>query len=711
MATVFVVGLPEERGCAPVPAIAMIKCWHRRCLADEGFAGSSSRNLSHWCVVICGGAHLVMRFIASMVVYSVLTGLLCLVWARVVRYARSRRMPPHLTAGVVVAAIVYCSCVIPGMFALLFTPVIYALCVAICVGCLLLIPATRDVPISSEPTLSGLVAFRLTVPQWILTGIGLLAVTPLLSHLRWSVIAATLNPNAGTKWDTVSYHLPGFIEFWQNHSLWSMEGQFQSYSFGFELIGNFLSHPFHTHWGLVLADVFAVFLLLAAILFVVRTLTEGLQAGADRLEDRWIPVAILAIGIWATVHTDSLGNVGKNDIFVTGCLVAALGFLLQMASCTACGHPNARFGKIMSSIALGLACAVKPTAMAFVPFFALAIGLLGARQGRADHRWRVFIFSAATVVMISLAMGGFWLARNLLVFGAISPLDSSWRLSLIANIHNPALYEIKRGSILFAAGVSAVIPGLYLLFVSRRNPCATLPLVLVMIFHVVACAAFAITPHAIFHHDLQTSMWKLRLGMPLFVSAALIYSLTISHVFGGLSRLTQRTQCILGLSMLGAILLVIPLYWRIVPPTGSAPYEVIRGLPRTGIYDWVKKQPSPLRIYSAGLRPYGLYGPQWKNTLRCDLLCHKIEPLSCGIERITSVVAEFRPDLVIISVDPEPYSDLEKPDVVEWLKQQSACFKEVYTDRVVTAFRVMPEAAARLRSRTLPSGGLEPENR
>jgi hypothetical protein len=313
--------------------------------------------------------------------------------------------------------------------------------------------------------------------------------------------------------------------------------------------------------------------------------------------------------------------------------------------------------------------------------------------------------------MISLAMGGFWLVRNLVVLGAISPLDNSWRLSLIANIQNPALYEIKRGSILFLAGVFAVIPGLYLLFMSRRNPRASLPLMLLLIFHVIACAAFAITPHAIFHHDLQVSVWKLRLGMPLFVSAALVYSLTLWHVFGGVSRLAQRTQYILGLFMLGGMLLAIPLYWRVVPPAGPAPHEVIRGLPRTGIYDWIKEQSSPLRIYSAGLRPYGLYGPQWRNTLRYDLLCNKIEPLSCGIERVTSIVAKFRPDLVIISVDPEPYSDLEKPDLVGWLKQQPACFSEVYADRVVTAFRVLPEAAEHLCSDALPSSCTKPADR
>jgi hypothetical protein len=311
--------------------------------------------------------------------------------------------------------------------------------------------------------------------------------------------------------------------------------------------------------------------------------------------------------------------------------------------------------------------------------------------------------NAGIVLSVSLVMGGFWLARNWVTFGSLSPLEGAWKLSLVANLANPALYEIKRGSILFGVGVLATIPGLFLIADCRRRPEALLSMALLVAFHVVGCGAFAITPHAIFHHDLSESYWKLRLGMPLFVSAALIYGLAATRLCCLVSRLRSPVQVALTSVLSVALMVGLPLHWSATQRAGLPGYERVKGLPHTGVYDWVQTQTSPLRIYSAGLRPYGLYGQVWSNTLFYDLHSTSLAPLESGITRISVIVVRFHPDLIIVSVDPHPYSGTsEKPTIVDWMRTQSRCFEEVYSDETVSVFSVKAGADVQL-SNHIPS--------
>jgi hypothetical protein len=548
---------------------------------------------------------------------------------------------------------------------------------------------------------------RLSAAEVVLIGIGLLGSIPLLGYFRWEFPAKLLSPNAGLGWDSVSYHLPGFIEFWQNHTLWSLKGPYQSYSYAFELIGNFLSHPFHARWGLVLADVFAIMLLLAAIAFVARTLIACQSQCTPHATSSWIPVAVLAIAVWSFVHSDSIGDVGKNDVFMTACLVAALGYLLHASTGTT-KDGNGRMPAILaSSMALGLALGTKPSALAFVPFFALASVALIVTAEQPGLRWRRCLLGTGIAAVVPVALGGFWLARNMVVFGRLSPLSGAWNLSLVANIGNPALYVVKRGSVLFVLGLLAALPGLYLVSVSRRNSRTLIPMSLLLMFHLVACAAFAITPHAIFHNDLHSSVWKLRLGMPLFVSAALILGLCTTHVFAVVSRTSPQALRVMAALTLFLVVSYVPIHWRTHLSSGLPGYEDIKGLPRTGIYSWIGSQANAMRIYSAGLRPYGLYGHSWENTLFYDLHSTHLAPLESGIARISAVVVQFRPDLILISVDPHSYSGGPvKPKVVEWMREHSSCFQEVYSDDTVSGFRVKSAAADQLRDTVPPDYSL-----
>ena len=634
-----------------------------------------------------------------LVVYSLLVCLLIGTAIKAGATARALGIPVVAACGVLLAGVLYVSCLVPGLVGLLYTPVVYGLGVLLCTALMVLLGRLVPGAASRERADDQQVVVTLTASDLVLIGIGLLALTPLLDYLRWRFPAWLTDPTSVLGWDTVTYHLPAFIEFWQKHTLWALDGPYQSYSFAYELIGNYLSHPFHAHWGLVLAHAFALVLLLSSLAALAGELTPWLPACLNRRAHSGVATAMLASGIWSSVHTDSIGDVGKNDVFMTACLMASLGFFLRILAGRAGTRVQRRALVFLGSVALGLAVATKPSALAFVPFFALLAAVAWACEVGGLRSSRGAAVGAGFVLLMTLALGGFWLLRNLAVFGALSPLTGAWKTSLIANLANPALYQVKWGSALFGLGVLAAVPGAYLVYGARRDSPARLVLAALVAFHLVACVAFATTPFAIFHHDLSTTVWKLRLGMPLFTSAALIYSLAAMRLGDLVRGLRTRQRVALSVMLVLALMLALPLWWRARPAASLSGYDRVKGLPRTAVYRWVRGQPGPMRIYSAGLRPYGLYGPTWQNTLFYDLHSTLLSPLESGMIRLAAVVVQYQPDLVIISVDPHPYSGaVSKPPVVEWIKGLPVgCFEEVFSDDTVSAFRVQPGAATRLR--------------
>jgi hypothetical protein len=633
-------------------------------------------------------------------VYIVLVCLLWLAGARTAVWARVLRLPPLLTTAILLSSVIYASCLIPGALGFLYTSVVYFICALSCIALIFLLPRISPYPGSHDATPIQHAGIHLSRAEVFLTGAGLLGFFPLIAYFRWGIPARLLTPDRALGWDTVTYHLPGVIEFWQNNTLWSQEGPYQSYSYAFELLGTFLSHPFHSHWGLVLADAIAVILLLAAITFVARTLAACVTACAT---SSWIPSAVLAIAVWSSVHAHSIGDVGKNDIFMTACLISALGYLLH-GIMSPLNRENGHIPPLLlSSLALGLALGTKPSALAFVPLFFLGYATLLMAGDQPGFRCRRFATGIGMAALVTFTLGGFWLARNIVVYGSISPWSEAFTSTLAANIGNARLYDLKRESLLFVLGFLAVLPCLYLVFVSRRSARSIISMSFLLIFHVVACAAFAITPYAV-HHELHSFGWKLRLGMPLFVSAALVLALSTTHVLAVLSQTSPRFLRVTGALFFLSAMLYLPTHWRTHRAVGLPGFEQIKGLPRTGIYAWIDSQPDAMRIYAAGLRPYGLYGQAWQNVLFYDLHSTSLAPLEAGIERISAIVVQFQPDLIMISVDPHTHSGRpEKPKVAGWMQEHPLWFQEVYSDDTVTAFRVNPAAVDQLRD-TVPPG-------
>jgi hypothetical protein len=119
---------------------------------------------------------------------------------------------------------------------------------------------------------------------------------------------------------------------------------------------------------------------------------------------------------------------------------------------------------------------------------------------------------------------------------------------------------------------------------------------------------------------------------------------------------------------------------------GLPGFEHIHGVP-TSIYRWVQSQGRGLRIYSAGLRPLGLYGPELDNRVFYDLhSAMYYEDGDYGRRRLEAIRQDFDPDLIILAVDPHEYSPRRDKPLTDWLRTQP-CVIEVFSDAVASAFR------------------------
>jgi hypothetical protein len=119
--------------------------------------------------------------------------------------------------------------------------------------------------------------------------------------------------------------------------------------------------------------------------------------------------------------------------------------------------------------------------------------------------------------------------------------------------------------------------------------------------------------------------------------------------------------------------------------SGLPGYETVHQVP-TQIYRWVQAQPSDLRIYSAGLRPLGLVGPNFERPLFYDLNSSELD-MKTGPSRLRQIREEFHPDLIIIAV--HEFDSRPNPPIplADWLSHQS-CVAEVFRDAVAVAYRI-----------------------
>jgi hypothetical protein len=603
------------------------------------------------------------------------------------KFAKEVNLSPALTSSIVCITLVYLSALLPGALGFLSASNSYILFLLLVVGILFLIRAILSPHIELNRVPIEATHINFTRLDWLFTGLGVILCGPLLVFLK-GVPMSFMNTNPILGWDIVSYHLPGVIEFYQAKSLWSVSGPYQSYSFGYELLGNYFSQNFHASWGLLLAHILSLWFVIAAVMAVSKAIYSSNQTA----KINWLTTSIFAIGIWTISAIGSIGAIGKNDIFMGAAVFSALAFLLILGDKRQESKLRNYLLILFIGISLGLALGVKPSAIAFLPYFLIATSWVLFSHPKI---LRNALISVSIVLVTAVLIGGFWLSRNLILFGSLSPvMDSGWQSSIIANLLNQEMYRavIHYPTLIFAS--AAWFPALLIARRYYRMGVESSNWWLMASFHLMACLVFVLTPFV-----FQGGGFEVRLGMPLLLVTSVIYSLVIQLIFQKFFS-SQHFWWVSCISVL-VLMMGIPYYWSSKSHSGLPGYEQVlncsdpKNCPKTNVYSWVQSLNKPLRIYSAGLRPLGLYGHQWDNILFYDLHSSTLVANADAKKRIAAVVNQFDPNLILISIAPQSSSSVgAKPEVINWMKLRPDLFSEVYSDEIVSGFQLNRDAKA-----------------
>jgi hypothetical protein len=411
---------------------------------------------------------------------AVLIGLMVLS-KRLFQFFGDLELPQYLSTVLSCATLVYLSALVPGIFGLLTVANAYILFVLLVIGVLYWMGVTPASQNQSRASLSSkFTTLALSPLDWGVMIFGAILCAPLFAYLK-GLPLAFVDPNPVLGWDVVSYHLPGVIEFYQNKTLWSLSGPYQSYSFGYELIGNYFSQGFNTSWGLILANLLSLSLVVSVIASVTKTLSLSDQAG----KTSWLASTILAIGLWTILAINSLSAVGKNDVFMGATVLAALAFLMILCADTFTSKPRRYLLVLLIGLGLGLSIASKPSAIAYLPYFWVAT-ILSLMQQKKGLREALYIASA--LIAVALLIGGFWLARNLIFFGRLSPvLDSGWQFSILANVLNKGMYRAAVYYPAFILATTAWIPAFLMAHRHTNGTYGSLVWMLIGSFHLTTC--------------------------------------------------------------------------------------------------------------------------------------------------------------------------------------------------------------------------------
>mgnify|MGYP001809668295 CR=1 FL=1 len=613
-------------------------------------------------------------------------------------------MTPALVLTVFVA---YLSMVIPGLLGV-FHPAVVTACYAVLAGGLLLIGWTRPAAPATERTrltplgvLAMLPAAAVAavlalcpVAQWL--GLPPDDVPPSLAASLWlwvremtGAVPFTLN------WDVVSYHLPGLMEYLQNGTLWSFQGPYQSYSYGFELITGFSV----MHGGIlsVLAgNMLGLAVIAAAGASVVRSI--GAPFPTRRLGPVYEALLTLVFAGMAMIAIGgTLGQLGKNDVFTAACLVASLALLVRALTITTGGSTPAMI--VGSAAALALAIATKPNTLAYLPVWAVTAGV-AVWKHPPDRRGRRLLPVAVLAVLLA---GMAFSLRNLAAFGSLTGdlSFSAWGKTVAAGMASGLLWEIlKPVDYRMAALLGCAIATLGGLAAVLRGP-SRLAAAAALAWLVSGLVIFSVTPFSLFFRSIV--QWRMAefstltgmIGFTVLLDALLGTVVLLAGRLGPLTRLPGGGETgpaalwrrwgprgVTAAGMAAAVAVAVLHHARGEP----SPQQII---PRAHaeIYDWVAAQPQPLKIYTAGLRPYGLFGPGLKHRLFYDLNLHPLYDQAYTERRMNRIRRDFSPDLIIVAIDPQAPVPPPSMRLVPWLAEQP-CVTLLRQAPGLTIFRV-----------------------
>jgi hypothetical protein len=624
---------------------------------------------------------------------------------QVVDLSRCLRLPTILTCGVSCAAIIYLGSLLPGAFGYYsalpvgIATIVIALSVSIVLWKVVLIP-------SKQATVAAAPGEESRPEQWNMGEIALLVLasaglSPVFSYLK-QLPSLLMSPNTGMNWDVVSYHLPALAEFIQTKSLWSVDGPCQSFSQGYELIGGLSVLFFHSPWGLAAANTACIILVIAAIVYlsdqVARILLKPLNLPINS-----VLICVTSLALWLCMFENDIFAVGKNDLFEVATLMAAFAYLLDSISAN---QPRAKrtLLLIFATLAYGLSISTKPPSLIYLPLFAFMSGIKVFADKTGGNKFSFSWLTAIGTICGAILIGGFFELRNLVVFHQLVAPDlgaETSRMSIIHQWRHLELYNpFDRGALCALNGLVAIaLCGFWRK--SKAIYSYSVPLLCIVAFSLIGLGSFAFMPTSVVI-EAGSMNFQDRKIMAVYILSGILVAIVIATRFRCLTtvKLSRAVLAIFATVLLAICPLLNYFAQREYPP-GLPGYDQVKGLPKTEIYKWVQELPKPQRIYSAGLRPWGLYGRDLENKIFYDLHSHILD--HGGEIRLLAIMKQFHPELILISVDPHSYTGpAHKPALVEWLRNQEY-FTEVYNDDTVSGFTVKEGWESLLKQFSIPA--------
>lgn len=568
----------------------------------------------------------------------------------------------------------------------------------------------KHLPLIRNKVLAGTTDKVMVRNIHILSVLGLIVILPIayvfIKHLFIINKAVTEPTSLILPWDTLIYHYTGIIEFAQEKTLWTFKNPFQSYFYGFELIGLLTGLISKKIWPFIILNQYAILFLIISLVVVCNRIY--IYSDEKKLHFGKNIFTLFVIALFVICFQSKLNNIGKNDIFQTATILSCMAFLLEFFKNLSSEKISSSKSIILAasgaSLALGLI--TKPTSIAYYMYFnvLLAYGLIfTAKYNKLNIIKGLVIFN-----VIVLSLGSIFFIRNIVKYQGLS--DSYWQASfkknILYNLNNPHLFQLKPEIILFLLCVGVLLAAIIYNVIKNSELWTKFNHYAPLSFCLCALVVFIITPYTLHGQSVENCEWQIRLGMAFFISSFWYIGFNFIIVLSFCKNLFNYSLKILDVTLLkykirqflygflfisGIVMFIItPLVYHILPPTSLAQYDVLKAqnpsdtLRHSKIFDKFYHTQRPLRVYAINAPPAGLYGQNWQHQLFYD---HDLLYESDGACRMNCVLEQFKPHFVVLSAD-FTQNRAAKPLVRNILDQEKRV-KLVYSDSIYRLYQVI----------------------
>ncbi len=508
----------------------------------------------------------------------------------------------------------------------------------------------------------------------LLSVLGMLVLLPsayvFTKHL-YVISTAVTEPNSIIFcWDTLIYHYPALVEFYQQETLWTFRNPFQSYYYGYELIGFLTSVLSKQTWSLLVLNQYAVFFLIVSIIVLANRIYIFSDENKIHFGKNIFTFCILSA--FFICFQSKINAFGKNDIFQTATLLGTLAFLLEFfKKLSPIRLSSSKIILLLGSAAsFSLSLLTKPTSIAYLPYFNCLILYALFFSVKSQLKNTVKIFCLFNLIVFSL--GGIFVYRNLIQFHALN--DSYWNAafdrSIVFNVLNTKIFYPQIETILFLLCVVFMFLAIFINMLKSKNFWSRFETYAPISFCFCTFLVFIMTPYTLHGTSVENSKWQIRLGMPFFISSFwflsffyieiltflkkfISYRIRILNVTAFKYRVTQSIRNFIVMSLI-ILLVIAPVIHRVLPNNKLNGYEVEEQMDKKvnkksiQIYQYFNDLNAESKIYAINAPPAIFYGKNWQHKVFFDHDKLLETEDSCRLKRILN---EFKPNFIVLSVD------------------------------------------------------------